>query len=106
MATDQNVIAHMLDSMLPLEVTAKPMFGEYGLYFRGINFALVCDNTLYVKVTEPGTTLAGRITRSSPYPGAKPAFRITPAKLRHHDWLVELVEATSRALPAPKPRKR
>jgi TfoX/Sxy family transcriptional regulator of competence genes len=105
-STDQKVIAHILDSMLPLEVSAKPMFGEYGLYFRGINFALVCDNTLFVKVTEPGAALAGRITRSSPYPGAKPALRITPAKLRDHDWLVELVEATSQALPAPKPRKR
>jgi TfoX/Sxy family transcriptional regulator of competence genes len=38
--------------MFPLEVCAKPMFGDYGLYFEGKNFALVNDNILYIKVTD------------------------------------------------------
>lgn len=92
--------------MFPLEISAKPMFGEYGLYFEGKNFALVCDNTLYIKVTEPGSDVAGRVAKGSPYPGAKPAFKISASKLSDHDWLVTLVRATSSVLAPPKPRKK
>jgi TfoX/Sxy family transcriptional regulator of competence genes len=105
-ATNAKFIATILDKMFPMEVSAKPMFGEYGLYFEGKNFALVCDDTLFIKVTERGSEIAGRVTRASPYPGAKPAFKISSSKLNDHDWLVELVEETSRALPLPKPRKK
>jgi TfoX/Sxy family transcriptional regulator of competence genes len=106
MATERRFIDGLLDKMLPLEVTPRPMFGEYGLYYEGKNFALVCDNTLFVKITEPGAVLAGRVAKGAPYPGAKPAFKISAAKLRSHEWLVELVKITSAALPSPKPKKR
>ena len=92
--------------MSPLDVVAKPKFGEYGLYFNGKNYAIVGDNTLFIKVTEPGTQLAGRITKVSPYPGAKPAFRITRAKLDDRSWLLELIEVTSDALAPPKAKKK
>jgi TfoX/Sxy family transcriptional regulator of competence genes len=105
-ATDKAFIERLLEKMLPLDVVAKPMFGEYGLYFKGKNFALVCDDTLFVKVTEPGATLAGRVTKASPYPGAKPAFRISKAKVSDHAWLLELIEETSDALPLPKAKKK
>jgi TfoX/Sxy family transcriptional regulator of competence genes len=104
--TNAAFIDTVLEAMLPLEVTARPMFGEYGLYCHGKNFALVCDNTLFVKVTADGERVAGRIAKDSPYPGAKPAFKISPARLKSREWLVELVDDTSRALPAPKPKKR
>jgi len=58
MATDKKFIEAVLDKLQPLEITAKPMFGEYGLYYRGKNFALVCDNTLFVKITEAGAAKA------------------------------------------------
>jgi hypothetical protein len=41
----------------------------------------------------------------SPYDGAKPAYRISPAKLNDRDWIVSLVKTTSDALPLPKKRK-
>jgi TfoX/Sxy family transcriptional regulator of competence genes len=85
---------------------AKPMFGGYGLYFNGKNFALVDDNTLFIKVTEPGTRIAGKIAKAPPYPGAKPAFRITKAKVNDHSWLLELIEVTSDALAPPKAKKK
>jgi len=104
--TDAAFIDTVLESMLPLEVTARPMFGEYGLYCHGKNFALVCENTVFVKVTTPGGKIAGRIAQGPPYPGAKPAFKISSTRLKSREWLVELVEATTAALPAPKPKKR
>jgi TfoX/Sxy family transcriptional regulator of competence genes len=106
MATDKVFIEQLVEKMLPLDVVAKPMFGEYGLYFKGKNFALVCDNSLFIKVTEPGAQLAGKVTRASPYPGAKPAFRISRAKVGDHAWLLKLIEETSDALPLPKARKK
>jgi TfoX/Sxy family transcriptional regulator of competence genes len=105
-ATDKIFIERILEQMRPLEVAAKPMFGEYGLYFMGKNFALVCDNTLFIKVTEPGAQLAGKVTKAPPYPGAKPAFRISKAKSDDHPWLLELIEVTSDALPLPKAKKK
>jgi len=52
MATDKKFIEAVLDKLQPLEITAKPMFGEYRpLLPRKETSALVCDNTLFVKIT-------------------------------------------------------
>ena len=61
MATDRKFIETVIEKLGPLEITAKPMFGEYGLYHQGKNFALVCDNTLFVKITPAGAAVAGRV---------------------------------------------
>ena len=99
MATDKTFIETVLDKLQPLEITAKPMFGEYGLYYQGKNFALVGDNTLFVKITDAGAAIAGRVGHGSPYDGAKPAYRISSTKLKDRDWIISLVKATSDALP-------
>jgi TfoX/Sxy family transcriptional regulator of competence genes len=105
-ATDKKFIETVVEKLQPLDVTAKPMFGEYGLYYQGKNFALVCDNTLFVKITAAGAAVAGRVGQASPYEGAKAAFRISPAKLNDRDWIIELVRVTSGALPLPLPKKK
>jgi TfoX/Sxy family transcriptional regulator of competence genes len=105
MATDKKFIESVLEKLQPLEITAKPMFGEYGLNYQSKNFALVCDNTLFEKITEAGAAIAGRVGQVSPYDGAKPAFRISSAKLNDRDWIISLVKTTSDALPAPKRKK-
>ncbi len=102
MATDKAFIEKVIEKLEPLEITAKPMFGEYGLYHAGKNFALVCDNTLFVKITAAGSAIAGRVSQASPYDGAKAAFRISSAKLNDRDWIIALVRMTSDALPLPK----
>ena len=71
MKTDPKFIERILERMLPLEVTARPMFGGYGLYCLSKNFALVNDNTLFIKMTEPGRALAGRVGTPPPYRGPK-----------------------------------
>ena len=102
MATDKKFIDTVIEKLEPLEITARPMFGEYGLYHHGKNFALVCNNTLFVKITAAGAAVAGRVGQGPPYDGAKPAYRISPAKLNDRDWIVALVKTTSDALPMPK----
>jgi DNA transformation protein len=46
-------IAHILDLLAPLgEVKARAMFGGHGVYLDGKMFALIADDTFYVKVDD------------------------------------------------------
>ena len=106
MPTKPEFVEKILEHLEPLNVTAKPMFGEYGLYLKSKLFGLICDDRLFIKVTEEGGKIAGKIGKDSPYPGAKPAFKISGARLRDEVWLKQLVEITAKSLPAPKPKKK
>ena len=106
MATKKEFVQTILERLEPLDVTAKPMFGEYGLYYKGKMFGLICDDTFFVRVTESGSEIAGRIGKGFPYPGAKPAFKISGAKANDHPWLMQLVESTANELPLPKKKKK
>jgi DNA transformation protein len=86
-------------------MTAKKMFGEYGLYCDGKIMALVCDDQLYVKPTQAGRNYLGVVTDGSPFPGAKPYFLIEGDRWDDADWLAGLVKTTVDDLPAPKPKK-
>ncbi|HEV3267985.1 MAG TPA: TfoX/Sxy family protein [Acidimicrobiales bacterium] len=106
MASDKRFVERTLEKLLPLDVSAKPMFGEYGVYFKGKLFGLICNDTLFIKTTDAGSDVAGRISKAPPYPGAKPAFKISPARLNDHEWLSRLVEVTTNELPNPKKKAR
>ena len=106
MATKKDFVPKILEKLEPLDVTAKPMFGEYGLYYKGKMFGLLCDDTFFIRVTEAGSKFAGRIGKGFPYPGAKPAFKISNAKSNDHAWLMQLVELTAEELPLPKKKKK
>ena len=81
-------------------VTARKMFGEYGLYSQDKMFALVCDDRLFIKPTEGGLALVGEPQEASPYPGAKPAW-VIEERLEDREWLSELARVTAQELPAP-----
>jgi len=87
------------------EVTAKYMFGEFGVYSDGKLFALLCDNQLFIKPTEEGREFIGTPNEAPPYPGAKNSFLITD-QLEDKEWLSELARITLKALPEPKPKKK
>lgn len=86
-------------------LTAKKMFGEYGLYCGGKMVALVCDDQLFVKPTAGGRAHCGAIAEASPFPGAKPCLLIDGERLEEREWLSELIRITTRELPAPIPKK-
>lgn len=87
-----------------LGVTARKMFGEYGVFCDGKMFGLVCDDRFLVKPTEGGRAWVGDIVEAEPYPGAKPCFLIEE-RLDDGEWLSELARITTRELPEPKRRK-
>jgi TfoX/Sxy family transcriptional regulator of competence genes len=105
MSTKRECLDKVLEKMEPLDVSARAMFGEYGLYFKGRFFGVVCDDTIFIKITERGAPLAGRIAKAPPFPGAKPWYRISAAKASDREWLTSFIEETVRDLPPPKKMK-
>ncbi|MEO7115476.1 MAG: TfoX/Sxy family protein [Caldimonas sp.] len=85
------------------EITYRKMFGEYAVYLNGTVVAFVCDNQLYVKPTAQGRALLGRAAEHSPFPGAKPYFRIDD-ELDQRELIQRLLRATALAAPLPKPK--
>ena len=106
MASDLKTIDYLLDQLRAggADVSARKMFGEYGLYLDGKMVALVCDDQLFMKRTQNGEALTGPIEEGSPYPGAKPHPLIDAERWEDADWLAELFRVTASELPAPKPK--
>ena len=84
-------------------ITYRKMFGEYGMYLGGKIFALICDNQLFIKITEAGKQLAPELEMAPPYDGAKDYFLFEDVDNR--EFLTEFVTATWKELPMPKPKK-
>jgi TfoX/Sxy family transcriptional regulator of competence genes len=106
-ATKQSTVDYILEqASRDRSVTARKMFGEYGLYLDGRMIALVCDDQLFVKTTPGGRAFAGDCPEGIPYPNAKPCLRIDADRLEDADWLRELLRLTARDVPLGKPKKR
>lgn len=104
MASGKEFVAYVADQLRDAgEITFRTMFGEYGLYCDGLFFAVVCDDRLFVKITEGGRRLAPQLPEAPPYEGAKPSFLVEDVDDRA--FLTELVSVTCRELPPPKPSK-
>lgn len=88
-------------------VACRKMFGEYGLHGFGKFFALICDDTLYLKPTPAGEALLqkrGACRFGPPYPGA--SLYLQMEDLDDAAFLRELTQATLNALPEPKPKPK
>ena len=106
MASDSNFVDFVLDQIKNAGViTAKKMFGEYGIYSDEKLFGLICDNKLFVKPTNSGREFIGNVLEAPPYEGAKPSFLIEE-KIEDSEWLSELVRISVKELPLPKPKKK
>lgn len=104
MASNPDLVQFIVDQCSGAgDISARKMFGDYGIYCDGKIFGLICDNALYLKPTEAGRSLLHSEVLRPPYPGAKPHFLIED--LDNSDYLAALVKATSSELPAPKPSK-
>jgi TfoX/Sxy family transcriptional regulator of competence genes len=103
-ATDSSFIEHVADqSQMRDRLTHKKMFGEYALYIDDKVVAFACDNSLFVKPAEATRHLTADLPQRPPYPGAKP-YPVADALLDEPDRLHGLLQATERAMPAPKPK--
>lgn len=106
MPSTQKFVDYIIDQIGNAgEITAKKMFGEYGLYLDVKLIGLICDDKLFIKPTNAGRQFIGQPTEAPPYPGAKPSFLIED-KIEDSEWLSELVRITAAELPMPKPKKK
>ena len=85
-------------------ITNTRMFGEYGLYCNGKYFGAICEDQVFVKITEAGRNACPGLTEKPPYEGGNNYFLFEDVE--DTEKLTELVMATCRELPEPKPRKR
>lgn len=106
MTTAPSTVEFILGQMFAAgAVTARPMFGEYGVYCDGRIVALICNDQLFVKPTQAGRAFIGVPDEQPPYRGAKPSFHISADGLEDCDWLSKLIRVTTAELPLPKPKK-
>ena len=105
MASNPDLVQYIVDQCAGAgTITARKMFGDYGLYCNGVIFALVSDNRFYIKPTDAARHLLRSEVLEPPYEGAKPYFYIE--EIDDRDYLSSLVKATYQALPLPKPKKK
>lgn len=104
MASSASLVAFVVEQ-LGRDVASKKMFGEYGIYREGLLIALFCDDQLFMKPTEAGRALLGEVDEASPYPGAKPAFRIADERWDDAAFMAKLALVSATEL-AARPTKR
>lgn len=106
MSTQQSTIDFLTDQLSDLPtIRFRKMFGEYALYCDEKVVGLVCDDELFIKITEEGKELVGNdFAEGAPYLGAKPYMQIGD-NLDDAEWLCKLIKITASALPIPKPKK-
>ena len=102
MATDKEFITYLLDTLSPIgKFSAKGMFGEYALYLDDKVLGFVCDNQLFLKITEVGRTVLGDDAIEAPaYPGSKPYFLIE--SVEDTEFMSELIHKSWQELPFKK----
>lgn len=107
MASRQETVDYIVDQASGAgDVSARKMFGEYGVYCRGKFIALICDDRLFIKPTDQGVALLGEPEMEPPYPGARNHPVVDEERWDDSDFLTQLFAETADALPAPKPKKK
>ena len=104
MTTQPATVAHIIDSFPDLNLTAKRMFGEYGLYLDGVVVAFICDDTLFIKPTPAALAVLPDAERGPAYPGSKD-YIIGSEALDDPDLCTRAFRAVQADAPPPKPKK-
>lgn len=76
------------------DIRLKKMFGEYCVYCNDKVVAIICDNTLFVKITEISDNFLKKTHHAPAYPGSKDYLKVPEEKLRDIEWLCGLISET------------
>ncbi len=105
MASTEEFVRYVCDQISDAgNIQYRKMFGEYGIYCNEKYCACICDNRIFVKITEAGKRLMPNGKTALPYAGSKnECFLIT----EFDDWecIVNLIKKTCEELPEPKRKK-
>lgn len=103
MATTKDFLNYFLEQCGG-EVTARPMMGEYLIYYNGKLVGDICDNLVFLKPVTAVKELLPDAEMQPPYAGAKPMVLLE--NLDDKEFLIKLFKAMSEELPMPKPKKK
>lgn len=104
MASNPEFVEYVADQLSDAgNITYRKMFGEYGMYCDGKIFALICENQLFIKITDAGRRLAPNLEIAPPYDGAKDYFLIE--NIDDREFITSFVMETCKELPMPKTKK-
>lgn len=107
MATSQQTIDFLLENLAGIpSIRARKMFGEYGLYCDEKVVGFVCDDQLFLKITESSSAYVRSKTTGQAYPGSKPYYQIDENDWDDREYMTGLLQAIADSLPAPKPKKQ
>ena len=102
MATSPSTVDYILDQLVSVgDIYVRKMFGEYALYCNGRVVGLVCDDTLFIKITEEGRRFVGtQYTEGYAYKGAKVSMRINEDLIEENiSGSASNISSTSNTLP-------
>ncbi len=103
MASHQETVDHICEQLGGAgSVSSRKMFGEYGVYCDEKFIGVICDNTLFLKVTEQARQAEPQITLAPAYEGAKPGFMIPADMLEDAPRLAAFARLVHDSLPARK----
>src|SRR5450830_349751 len=102
MSTSKETIAFLLSQLEPLDVRARAMFGEYGVYCDEKFVALVCDDAFFLKPTDAAEPFAADLTPAPAYPGSNDYLAAGADLVEDAEQFQALVKATAERLPVPK----
>lgn len=96
MSTSKEFIQYIVDQVGRAvgdeNVSVRKMFGEYALYYLGVTVGLVCDNTLFIKITDTTKPLLDGHETGFPYPGAKPWYITDEGDLDNGELMRDVIE--------------
>lgn len=85
-------------------IRSRKMFGEYGLYYDGVFFAVICDDQFFVKTTPEGQAAFPNLPKAPPYEGSRDSFLVEDVEDR--EQMTALARITCEALKARPQKKR
>ncbi len=98
MATSKEYRDYVLEQFRLLNITCRPMMGEYLLYCDGVLFGGIYDGRVLIKMTEGNAKYV--LPQAIPYAGAKPMYLLED--LEQMEVLREIVLVTCKSLPVKK----
>ncbi len=107
MACDKDFIAYVLAKLgHEPRFSARPMFGEYGLYADGKIVGFICDNRLLIKPTPQSMVLEDLCEKDHAYPGSKLYYLVSEDQLDAPQIFCDVMFAIAAATPDKKSRKK
>lgn len=102
MATTKDFHDYILECLQRAgEITTRKMMGEYCVYSMGKVIGLICDNTLFLKVTPTTEKLLDNSEKGYPYEGSKTLMHIVD-DFENTDLMHEVIQALYNELPEKK----